>query len=81
MTLDLITVAGAPNRDPRKHIISIVYAVLNVSPDIEIKAADDAASASWYDIQSLLQGEDDLDSKMAFDHGQILKVYLRKHLP
>ena len=81
MKLELITVAGAPNRDPRKQIISIVYAVLNVSPDIEIKAADDAASAYWYDIQSLLQSDDDIDSKMAFDHDEILKTYLRKHLP
>ena len=45
----LVTVAGAPDRDPRKHNISIVYHV-SVDPSASIKAADDAASADWHDI-------------------------------
>jgi 8-oxo-dGTP diphosphatase len=46
---ELITVAGAPDRDPRKHVVSIVYHV-KVNPDHEVKAGDDAASAVWYPI-------------------------------
>ena len=41
---ELITVAGAPDRDPRKHVVSIVYHV-SVDPSHEIKAGDDAATA------------------------------------
>lgn len=40
----LVTVAGKPGRDPRKHVISIFYTV-EVEPTAEVKAGDDAASA------------------------------------
>ena len=40
----LVCVAGEPSRDPRKHIVSIVYHV-NVKDSAEIKAADDAETA------------------------------------
>ena len=45
----LVTVAGAPDRDPRKHNVSIVYHV-SVNPKDTIEAGDDAASAQWHDI-------------------------------
>ena len=45
----LVTVAGAPERDPRKHIISIVYAV-DIEDEAIVAAADDAATADWYQI-------------------------------
>ena len=45
----LVTVAGAPQRDPRGHVISIVYYV-QVDPTHEVKAADDAATAQWYNL-------------------------------
>jgi 8-oxo-dGTP diphosphatase len=48
--IELVTVAGNPERDPRKHIISIVYQVLIDETSGEAKAGDDAASAKWYDI-------------------------------
>ena len=41
---ELICVAGAADRDPRKHVVSIVYHV-KVDPNHEVKAADDAATA------------------------------------
>lgn len=63
---ELITVAGAPDRDPRKHVVSIVYHV-KVNPDHEVKAADDAATAKWYDLTQVQKEFD-----MAFDHKSIL---------
>ena len=46
---ELITVAGKPDRDPRKHVISIVYAV-QIDPNATVAAGDDAATARWYDL-------------------------------
>ena len=46
---ELICVAGKPDRDPRKHVISIVYSV-EVDPTAQVQAADDAATAKWYDL-------------------------------
>ena len=63
---ELICVAGAPDRDPRKHVVSIVYH-LKVDPSHTVKADDDAATANWYDISKVQK-----DFEMAFDHKQIL---------
>ncbi|MDA7492325.1 NUDIX hydrolase, partial [Candidatus Poseidonia sp.] len=40
----LLMVRGDPDRDPRKHIVSIVYAI-EVSDDQQPQAGDDAADA------------------------------------
>ena len=45
----LVTARGEPTRDARKHMITIVYEI-RVDPTAEPKAADDAASAAWYDV-------------------------------
>ncbi len=75
-SISLVTVAGNPKRDPRKHIISIAYSVEMADPAQEPKAGDDAASAKWYDLQEVWTSRD-----MAFDHKEILKVFLSKSLP
>ena len=49
-SVELVTVAGNPKRDPRKHIISIAYHVQLDDFTQEPKAGDDAASAKWYDL-------------------------------
>jgi 8-oxo-dGTP diphosphatase len=72
----LVTVAGDPKRDPRKHVISIVYNVEMEDPTAEAEAGDDAASAKWYDLDEVLASKD-----MAFDHKEILKAFLQKSLP
>ena len=41
---ELICVAGKPDRDPRKHVVSIVYHVA-VDPSHTVTAGDDAATA------------------------------------
>ena len=69
---ELICVAGAPDRDPRKHVVSIVYHV-DVDPNDTVQAADDAASAKWYPLDEVLSTFD-----MAFDHKQILDKFIKK---
>ena len=63
----MLCVRGDPSRDPRKHIVSIVYLV-NVDPSAELSAGDDAADAEWFDIDQLL----DKPEMVAFDHREIL---------
>jgi len=57
-----------PDRDPRGHIISIAYTCKIVSG--ELKGADDAKEAKWFEIDSL--------PKMAFDHANIINDILLK---
>ena len=68
----LVTVAGKPDRDPRKHVVSIVYHV-QVDPTHVPKAGDDARTAQYY---SLLRTEN--EAEMAFDHKEILREFMRQ---
>lgn len=72
---ELITVAGKPDRDPRKHVISIVYAV-QVEAGASVAAGDDAATAHWYDLQTVWDS-----FEFAFDHKDILREFLVKKFP
>ena len=64
---ELLMVMGDPSRDPRKHIVSIVYSV--TAPDGEPVAGDDAADARFWPLQEVLNGE----VPLAGDHLQIIK--------
>lgn len=57
---------GDPDRDPRKRIVSVAYYTLVDKSTIKIKAADDAADAQWFKINSL--------PVLAFDHAKILDM-------
>ena len=48
---ELLTVKGDPSRDPRKHVVSIVYAVKGVEG--EPKAGDDAATAKFIPVSEI----------------------------
>ena len=67
----LLMVMGDPDRDPRKHIVSVVYAV-EVTEDQTPVAGDDAADARFWPIEALF------DSTLTFagDHLDILTAWL-----
>ena len=69
----LLMVKGDPNRDPRKHIVSIVYEV-DVPEDQVPQAGDDAQDARFWPIETLLSGE----VEFAGDHLTILKNWLNQ---
>ena len=50
----LFGVRGAAQRDDRYHMISIIYLVELADKDQKPQAADDAASADWYDLREML---------------------------
>lgn len=60
-------VYSSPDRDPRGHVISIVF-ILDVIGG-ELKAGDDAKEAEFFDLNNL--------PKLAFDHEKIIKDYMR----
>ncbi|RAH11434.1 MAG: NUDIX hydrolase [Methanobacteriota archaeon] len=61
----LHTVRGNPNRDPRKHIVSIFYLV-DVNPESIPVGGDDAAHADWVETDVVI------NEGMAGDHLEVL---------
>ena len=68
----LLMVMGDPDRDPRKHIVSVVYEI-QVSGDQTPTAGDDAADAKFWPIDTVFSGE----LTLAGDHLQILTNWLK----
>ena len=61
---------GKEGRDPRKHVIDIVFWV-QVKEDAEIKAGDDAATCNWYDLDMILAKD-----RISFDHLDNIKEFI-----
>ena len=72
--IELLTVRGDPNRDPRRHVVTIVY-IINVEPDAKPKGGDDAKDAQFYDLKSIIEKEKD---NMSFDHYSIIEELVQK---
>jgi len=70
-TPNLLMVMGDPSRDPRKHIVSIVYEI-QITDDAEPMAGDDAADAKFWPIKTILDGE----IQLAGDHLEIIQSWL-----
>lgn len=69
-SLEQFITMGDPGRDPRGWTISVVYlARLGREPQ-KAQAADDAAEAQWFPLQSL--------PKLAFDHQAIVELLSRR---
>lgn len=58
----LLAVLSDPDRDPRTHVVSVVYECRIVGG--ELRAGDDAAAAAWV--------ENWRREPLAFDHGDLL---------
>eukprot|EP00761_Pharyngomonas_kirbyi_P002771 gb/GECH01002775.1/.p1 GENE.gb/GECH01002775.1/~~gb/GECH01002775.1/.p1 ORF type:complete len:229 (+),score=26.18 gb/GECH01002775.1/:1-687(+) len=67
----LVTVSGAPGRDPRKHTVTVAYAV-RVDDWEPLLAGDDAAHAELVPLEDVMGGRE----KLAFDHGAIVEKFL-----
>jgi 8-oxo-dGTP diphosphatase len=76
--LEQLRIFGDPGRDPRGHVVTVVYLGLlgpECSPDQRprhVEAGSDAAEARWWSINDL--------PALAFDHADIL-AYALQRLP
>ncbi|MDA0878483.1 MAG: NUDIX hydrolase [archaeon] len=68
----LLMVMSEPDRDERKHVVSIVYEVTMVDESQEPQAGDDAADAAFVPIERVLSGEVWLNG----DHADIMRDWL-----
>jgi 8-oxo-dGTP diphosphatase len=66
--LGLVGAYSRPDRDPRGHTTSVVYAI--DAPDGDARGGDDAAEADWHDIDS--------PPSLAFDHDEILADFRQR---
>ena len=67
--LEQLYTFGAPNRDPRGHMISVAY--WGIAPNnTQAVANDDAAEAEWFSINHL--------PLLAFDHSQIIALATKR---
>lgn len=85
----LITV-GSPDRDPRTHVISVVYTALVPKGLLNIKAGDDAKEAKLFKIRKGYDENGDLSiyfvgdkcsitmKNLAFDHDFLIKTALKR---
>jgi 8-oxo-dGTP diphosphatase len=65
--IDLLGVYSDPKRDPRRHIVTVVFIGIIVGGSSS--AGDDAASIEWLKIADIER------QQIAFDHAQILRDY------
>ena len=75
--IELLTVRGNPNRDPRRHVVTIAY-IVKVDPDSKPKGGDDAKDAKFYELKNIVETHKD---KMAFDHYSIIEEKKKKKFP
>ena len=67
--IDLIGIYSDPNRDPRGHVVTVVY-LLGII-DGTLKSGDDASEAKFFDLNDL--------PKLSFDHNVIINDIIRRN--
>jgi len=68
--MDQVGAWGTPGRDPRGRTVSAVYLAVAAPGRDAVEGADDAAAAAWQPVSDL--------PRLAFDHGEIVPVALRR---
>lgn len=63
---------GDPGRDPRGHVVSIIYYCDNFTSSVEVKAGDDASELAWFNLNNL--------PSLAFDHDKIVNDFKARHI-
>lgn len=67
LLIDILGVYSSPDRDPRGHVISVVFVAKQVGGSLQGK--NDALSAKWFELANI-----NLED-LAFDHSKIIGDY------
>jgi 8-oxo-dGTP diphosphatase len=68
--IDILGVYSDPKRDPRKHIMTIVFiGEVEENNNIKAVAADDASATAWLNLESIDE------HSFAFDHSKIINDF------
>jgi 8-oxo-dGTP diphosphatase len=70
VSLEQLHTFGKPGRDPRGRTITVAYFGIAEKNWRQVKAANDAAQAQWFDIDNL--------PPMAFDHDEIARCAIER---
>jgi ADP-ribose pyrophosphatase YjhB (NUDIX family)/predicted esterase len=71
LALEQLHTFGSPHRDPRGRVVTVAYSTLIEADRLQApRAGSDAASVRWFDVDSL--------PALAFDHGEIIALALRR---
>jgi 8-oxo-dGTP diphosphatase len=76
--LEQVEAVGTPGRDPRGHVVTVLYVALVAADRHRLAPTQDAASARWFDVA----GPTPLPP-LAFDHADLLRKgleHLRRRL-
>lgn len=82
----LVTVASRPDRDPRKHCVTVVYEMLPAEGLNErnwkdqMRAGDDAADVMLEPLEGMKEKLASGELELAFDHGEIVEKWLKGRL-
>ncbi|MGY8688457.1 MAG: NUDIX hydrolase, partial [Verrucomicrobiales bacterium] len=68
--LEQLYTFGAPDRDPREHVVSVAYYALVNLTEHQLHATTDARSAAWFSVNEV--------PKLAFDHNGIFEIALER---
>ncbi len=70
LPLEQLRTFGAPDRDPRTRVITVVYLAVVCSDRLSVRAGSDAADAAWFPTSDL--------PPLAFDHAGIFSCAVQR---
>ena len=72
--IEILTIRGDPKRDPRRHVITIVY-IVNIKIDLNQKEITHVERANFYNLEKIFKT---FKYEMPFDHYRIIEEFVRK---
>lgn len=82
----LVTLASRPDRDPRKHCVTVIFEMHRADHlgeeewRAQLVAGDDAAAVELMDLEVLQRGLSSGEIRLGFDHGAIVADWLARYL-
>lgn len=77
--IDQLATFGAPGRDPRGRVVSVVYtALVSYERVAKVKGGDDAADARFFELEGHVPIQEGVALPLAFDHADVLALAVER---